>query len=134
MGDSEQDNSENSDKTYSEKLVEDFLKERNIRCDFEQPVYVKDDKDRPRVWSPDFYLPELGMYVEVCGAKRRAYKFRKEVYKKNKIPVIFVHTYKETKWRFYLLTEMKRITEERSKFLTERIRASDGDTGIRKGE
>ena len=101
------------DMTQAELKVANFLSDKGIWWNFEQPIYVKDDKERPRVWTPDFYLPELGIYIEVCGTNRRAYKFRKTIYKKNKIPVIFVHTYKYDKWTDYLLEEISRIHKER---------------------
>lgn len=102
--------------TFAEKRVESFIRKLGFECDYEQPVYVKDDKERPRVWTPDFFLPELGIYVEVCGAKRQHYKFRKKIYEKNKIPVIFIHAYKyPDKWECYLIKEIKNMHGERSK-------------------
>ncbi|MFH0798485.1 MAG: hypothetical protein V1906_03680, partial [Candidatus Woesearchaeota archaeon] len=81
--------------TSSEKEVATYLQEINIWWQYEQPIYVLDDKDRPRVWTPDFYLSELGIYIEVCGSKNFNYEFREKVYKKNKVPIIFIHRYKE---------------------------------------
>ncbi|MBI4010034.1 MAG: hypothetical protein HY361_02460 [Candidatus Aenigmarchaeota archaeon] len=116
----EERNSIYEDMTLAEKRVADFLKERHIRWNFEQPVYVRDNKKRPRVWTPDFFLPELGIYLEVCGAKRRSYKFRKEVYEHedNKVPVIFVHTYKVNRWKEFVLNAIKRLHEDRSKIVS----------------
>jgi hypothetical protein len=85
------------DMTQAEIKVANFLSNIGIWWNFEQPIYLRDNKDRPRVWTPDLYLPELGVYVEVCGTDRKDYYFRKTVYEKNKIPVIFVHTYKQDK-------------------------------------
>lgn len=99
--------------TQSEIKVAEFLTHNGIWWNYEQPIYVKDDKERPRVWTPDFYLPELGIYVEVCGADRKSYDYRKEIYVKNKIQVIFVQTYKYGKWQEFLLKEIKRIHDDR---------------------
>ncbi len=76
--------------TNKEKSVANFLTFLNIFWIYEAPVFIQDERDRPRVWTPDFYLPQLGMYVEVCGIDREAYRYRKTMYFKNNIPVIFV--------------------------------------------
>jgi hypothetical protein len=105
---------EDKERTIQETRVEQFLNELGLHTDFESPVFITDDKKRPRVWSPDFFLPELGIYIEVCGAKRRAYKYRREIYQDNKIPVIFVKTYFEEKsWKKWILDEIRRIHQER---------------------
>ena len=80
--------------TNAEKEVADYLKEINLYWKFEQPVFVSDEKERPRVWAPDFYLPELGIYIEVCGSENIDYEYRKKIYAKNRIPVIFIHQFK----------------------------------------
>ena len=85
------------DMTKSEKEVADYLYELKIWWQFEQPIYVWDDKDRPRVWTPDFYLPELGIYIEVCGSEKFDYRYRAGIYKKNRVPVIFIHRFKNKK-------------------------------------
>ncbi len=120
MDKNQQQDSIYEDMTKAERRVADFLKSKGVRWNFEQPIYVRDDKKRPRVWTPDFFLPELGIYIEVCGRARRAYKFRKRVYEHedNKVPVIFVHTYKVNRWQGYLLQEIKRIHTERTKIVT----------------
>jgi len=69
------------------------LQELGLWWCYEFPVFIYDDKKRPRVWTPDFYIPKLGMYVEVCGAKRQDYQFREKIYKENGYRVIFLHLY-----------------------------------------
>jgi len=79
------------------------LKKLNLLWQFQQGIYLLDIEGRPRVWTPDFYLPELGIYIEVCGSKDFDYDYRAKVYRKNKIPTIFVHQYKSQKyWQKYL--------------------------------
>jgi hypothetical protein len=34
------------------------------------------------------------LYIEVCGSKEFDYEYRKEIYEKNGIPVVFLHYYK----------------------------------------
>jgi len=97
--------------TESEKQVADYLKELQLWWHYESPVFLIDEKGRPRVWTPDFYIPKLGMYVEVCGSEslKEQYKYREGVYKNNNYSVVFLHLYKEKeKWKSFLL---KRIVE-----------------------
>jgi hypothetical protein len=103
------------DMKESEKLVSSYLKELNIWWTYESPVFVYDEKDRPRVWTPDFYLPKLGMYVEVWGSENvKSMKYREQIYKKNDIYIIFVQVYKEEKkWKNYLVKRILEIDEVR---------------------
>jgi hypothetical protein len=102
----------------SEKEVANYLKELNIWWNYEHPIFVYDDRDRPRVWTPDFYLPELGMYIEVCGSEKFDYKFREEICKNNKIPIFFVHKYKDkNSWKYYLKRRLIEISEKRQKII-----------------
>lgn len=80
-----------------ENLVSDFLRSLGIYWIFESPVFVTDDKGRPRVWTPDFYLPEFGIYIEVMGPYGN-YEYRDFVYNKNHIPVVFIDPYNDQYW------------------------------------
>jgi hypothetical protein len=112
---------EEKEMTIQEEKVAHFLDELGLEKQYESPVFVTDDKKRPRVWSPDFFLPELGIYLEVCGAQRRAYKYRKQIYEANKIPVIFVKTFfTEKSWKDYIRKEIRRIHEERNQLIRDK--------------
>jgi len=81
---------------------------------FESPIFLYDEKDRPRVWTPDFYIPKLGMYIEVCGSEKFDYEYRDRAYQKNGYHVIFVHAYKNAKqWKKFLLKTIMEIEEPR---------------------
>ena len=98
-----------TDMKYSEKQVSKYLKELGLWWIYQSPVFVYDEKNRPRVWTPDFYVPKLGLYIEVCGSEKFKYEYRERIYKKNEFYVIFVHFYKEQeKWKSFLV---KRIIE-----------------------
>jgi hypothetical protein len=100
--------------TDAEIQVSSFLKELDLWWVYEFPVFVYDEKKRPRVWTPDFYIPKLGMYIEVCGSEDFNYKYREKIYKKNGYPVIFVHFYKKkTKWKNYLVKRIMEIERKR---------------------
>ena len=63
--------------TKSEQEVAQFLKELGIFWSYEKPIYVWDKNERPRVWTPDFYLVPFGIYVEVCGSEDFDYEYRR---------------------------------------------------------
>ena len=103
-----------ADMTDSEIQVANYLRELDLWWVYEFPVFVYDEKKRPRVWTPDFYIPKLGMYIEVCGSEDFNYKYREKIYKKNGYHTIFVHFYKEQeKWKSYLVMRIKEIEESR---------------------
>jgi len=103
-----------ADMTDSELQVANYLRELDLWWVYESPVFVYDEKNRPRVWTPDFYIPKLGMHIEVCGSKDFDYDYRKKIYRENGYHVIFVHTYKEKeKWKNHLVNKIKQIEEFR---------------------
>ncbi len=95
-------------KTRSEREVAELLKEMGIKWSYEHPVFVWDENKRPRVWAPDFYLKQFGIYVEVCGSEKFDYGYRKKIFNKNGYSVIFLHLYKDRlKWKNHLLKYLK---------------------------
>ena len=100
--------------TNAEKDVADCLHELGLWWWYEFPVFVYDEKERPRVWTPDFYIPKLGMFVEVCGIKREDYDYREKIFKKNGYHIVFLHLYKkENKWKKYLVQKIMEIEDLR---------------------
>lgn len=106
--------------TKSEREVADLLKEMGIKWSYEHPVFVWDENKRPRVWAPDFYLRQFGIYVEVCGSEDFNYEYRRKILDKNGIRVIFLHLYKDQiKWRYHLRNYLERFVYNRYKKLNE---------------
>jgi hypothetical protein len=113
-----------ADMGRSEREVAKYLKELGLHWIFESPIFVYDEKDRPRVWTPDFYIPKLGIFIEVCGSEKFDYEFRERIYKKNGFFVVFVHFYKEKeKWRTYLIRRIMEIEEQRHSEVMKMINA-----------
>jgi hypothetical protein len=101
--------------TELEKEVANYLKSLGLRWTYQSPLFLYDNEGRPRVWTPDFYIPKLGIYIEVWGSRYRKYDFRKEIYELNQIPVIFIHAYKqELQWKNYLQKRIREIHTERA--------------------
>lgn len=44
-----------ADMSPAELLVCDFLKEMRIFWIYEQPVFLSDNNERPRIFAPDFF-------------------------------------------------------------------------------
>ena len=102
--------------TASERQVADYLKELGLWWHYEAPVFLNDEKKRPRVWTPDFFVPKLGMYIEVCGSEslKEQYKYREARYRENNYYVIFLHLYKEKEaWKSYLLKSIIKLENSR---------------------
>ncbi|MCK5601654.1 hypothetical protein KAR91_07295 [Candidatus Pacearchaeota archaeon] len=110
--------------TNAEKEVAEYLRSINLYWIFEYPIFVQDERDRPRVWTPDFYLPELGIYIEVCGKDRECYSYREKVLKKNRVQIIFIHQFKDgDSWKKFLVCEISRIQGFREeKIIDSRLR------------
>jgi hypothetical protein len=100
--------------TKAEREVAEMLKNMGIRWTYEHPVFVWDENKRPRVWAPDFYLPQFGIYVEVCGSEEFDYEYRRKIFDKNGHKVIFLHLYKESeKWVFHLIKYLHLYSKKR---------------------
>lgn len=100
----------------TERNVAQYLDEKGIRWTYEFPVIVKVENDKLRIWYPDFYLLDLGLFVEVCGTEKdKDEKYRREcVYKENEISVVFLHYYKpDNQWKSFLETEVNSIERSR---------------------
>ena len=100
--------------TNAKKKVADCLQELGLWWWDEFPVFVYDEKEKPRVWTPDFYIPKLGMYIEVCGMKREGYDYREKIFMKNGYNVVFLHLFKkENMWKKYLVKRIMEIEDHR---------------------
>jgi hypothetical protein len=102
--------------TFPERRVAECLKKLNIEWIYEQPVFVWNDDDRPRVWSPDFYFAQFGIYLEVYGSNDFGYNYRKRFFTKNSYCVIFLYCFKGMeKWEYHLRKRLKHFHLEREK-------------------
>ena len=46
-----------ADMKHSEIQVANFLKELGLHWIYESPVFIHDEKNRPRIWTPAFFIP-----------------------------------------------------------------------------
>jgi len=102
------------DMMASERQVAEFLDELGLPWTFEFPVFVYDERKRPRVWTPDFFIPKLGLYIEVCGSKDFNYKYREKIYRDNSVQIVFLHLYKKQDyWKKFLCAKIREVEETR---------------------
>jgi hypothetical protein len=100
--------------TETERKVAIYLNELNLRWVYEAPVFLYDNEERPRVWTPDFYLPSLGIHIEVWNTEEKSPEYREKAYKKNGYNVVFVHVFKEeNQWKNFLISRITSIEQKR---------------------
>ena len=108
--------------TKPEYEVAKLLKKLGIKWTYEQSVFVWDENKRPRVWAPDFYLKNFGIYIEVCGSEKFDYEYRRKIFDRNGHRVIFLHLYKESsKWKNHLISYLRLFTYSRNQKLVKII-------------
>jgi len=79
--------------TAAERDVAGYLDELNISYKFEYPVFVKDERGRPRLWTSDFYLIDIKIYIEVYESESSDLEYKKKMYTENKIDIIFLQLF-----------------------------------------
>ena len=104
--------------TPAERDIAGYLDKLNISYEFEYPVFVKDERGRPRLWTPDFYLIDIKIYIEICESESFDLEFRKKMYAENKIDIIFLPLFKkDLMWKEHFLEQMKIIVNSSRKKL-----------------
>ena len=106
-------------KSEGERRIACFLETNSIRYHYEPGVLVNSPYDKPRLWYPDFYLPEFGSYIEYYGlAGRENYdrgiKTKESVYSRMGLSVIPVYpwTFAEN-WQDYIMRELRQTVIRR---------------------
>jgi len=101
-------------KSGGERRIAYFLDSNLIKYRYEPSILVNSDNHRPRIWYPDFYLPEFGTYIEYYGlAGQKNYdqgiKLKETVYSKMGMEVIPVYPWMFAEsWQDYIMKELKR--------------------------
>jgi len=110
-------------KSEGERRIASFLKDSSIKYQYEPGVLVNSYEYKPRIWYPDFYLPEFGTYIEYFGlAGRQNYdrgiKRKEVVYSKMGLDVIQVYpwTFAEN-WQGYIMEELEQTAIRRYRTL-----------------
>jgi hypothetical protein len=113
-------------KSEGERQIAYFLQDNAIQYHYEPGLLVNSPDNKPRIWYPDFYLPEFGAYIEYFGlAGHQNYdqgtKRKETTYSKMGLAVIPIYPWTFTgNWQGYIMKELKRITGQRYKNLMSR--------------
>ena len=106
-------------KSEGEQRIAHFLDDNSIKYHYEPGVLVNSYEKKPRIWYPDFYLPEFGTYLEYFGLVGqedydRGVKRKKSTYSKMGLDVIPLYpwTFAED-WQGYIMKELKRTAVHR---------------------
>ena len=105
-------------KSRGERRIADFLDSYSIHYQYEHGVYVT-DQGKPRIWYPDFHLPEFATYVEYYGLAGDPHydlgiQRKTAVYAANRLDVIPVYpcTFRDA-WQRYIMDSLRHIGERR---------------------
>jgi hypothetical protein len=114
-------------KSKGEQRIADFLDHYGIRYIYEAPTAVT-HHNKVRIWYPDFYLPEYGLYIEYYGRLGdpdydRGVAEKTAAYNASGLEVIPVYPRHLTNaCPEYLAQEIRRITKYRTKRAEAEIR------------
>lgn len=115
----------NQFKSRGEKKIAGFLEENDIKYNYEAGVLIYQTKNFPRIWYPDFELPEFSTYIEYYGMVGnpdydRGIKVKEAAYGKMGMSVIpiYPHMFSEN-WQGYIMKEIKiKIQRQYDKLLS----------------
>ncbi|KXB06971.1 hypothetical protein AKJ51_02400 [candidate division MSBL1 archaeon SCGC-AAA382A20] len=85
---------QSSYRSRGERKIADFLTDTGLSFRYEAPLLVE-DKGKPKIWYPDFKLPDYHMVIEYFGIRgdpgyRRMKDRKRKVYKANNIPAFLI--------------------------------------------
>jgi len=95
-------------KSRGEQQIANFLANNKIKSDYEK--YPLIFKEEGQICIPDFYLPSYKIYIEFYGGFPKAWKkkvMKNKLYKKYKIPCIFITPAELRDLNNYLMGELK---------------------------
>jgi len=110
-------------KSEGESKIARFLEENSIKYHYEPGVLIYYPRDKPRIWYPDFYLPEFGTYIEYFGLSgKQQYdqgtRVKESIYSKMGLSVIPIYPWTFTEnWKGYIMNELKQKTLDSYKHL-----------------
>ncbi|MEE4264860.1 MAG: hypothetical protein V2I56_19405 [Desulfobacteraceae bacterium] len=105
---------QNRFKSKGEEKIANYLDLTKIRYQYEPAVIIESQARKPRIWYPDFYLPEFKTYIEYYGmAGNQKYdqgiRSKTQAYQKSGFDVIPFYPWMFAKdWNGYLKRELKR--------------------------
>ena len=112
-------------KSQGERRIARFLDQYGIRYVYEKPVAIVDE-NKTKLWHPDYFLPDLGVYIEFYGmAGQPDYDAgiarKTALYSANGIDVISLYpAHFRYDWQTHLRNELRNIQNYRRNALPRR--------------
>jgi DNA helicase-4 len=106
-------------KSEGERQIANFFDTNSIKYQYEPGILVNTAEEKPRIWYPDFYLPEFGSYMEyygLVGQKNydKGIKTKERIYSEMGLDVIPVYPWMFTEnWQGHIMTELERGMKRR---------------------
>jgi hypothetical protein len=110
-------------KSKGEETIAKILKKYNLDFVYEYPLLIKEtkngDKEKLRIWYPDFWLPKYSIIIEYFGLINNSeYKKGKEVKVKayKELDIDYIPVYPSTiqgDLKSYLLINIKKLINEK---------------------
>ena len=101
-------------KSKGEKKIAYFLDQNSIKYQYEPALILESRMDKPRIWYPDFHLPDFKTYIEYFGMTgdlcyERGIKRKETAYARSGVNVISVYPWMfNENWKGYIMDELKR--------------------------
>ena len=106
-------------KSAGERRIADVLNKYGIAFFYEHPMAVQDQQNKLRIWYPDFFLPEYGIYLEFNGFEGNpnydnGIMIKNSAYKKNGIDIIGITpSIQNGQLGNYIINQIYRIQRKR---------------------
>lgn len=110
-------------KSEGERRIAYFLDRNSIQYRYEPGVLINSAYEKPRIWYPDFYLPEFNTYIEYYGLAGRKHYDRgidrkNTIYTNMGLDVMPIYPWMLSgNWQGYLMRELKRSNVRKYKVL-----------------
>ena len=105
-------------KSEGERRIAYFLYNNSIKYKYESGILINSDS-KPRIWYPDFHLPEFETYIEYFGLAGnsnydKGIKTKETMYSKMGLDVIPVYPWMFAEdWEGYIMKGLKNVTAHR---------------------
>lgn len=96
-------------RSRGEQKIANFLFENKIKSVYEGKTLIF--REEGQICIPDFYLPSLKIYIEFYGGYPKSWKkkvMKNKLYKKHKIPCIFITPAELRDLDYYLIGELRK--------------------------
>lgn len=106
-------------KSEGERRIAYFLDNNAIMYQYEPGVLINSFYGKPRIWYPDFHLPEFKTYIEYFGLAGnpeydKGIKTKEAMYSKAGLDMIPVYPWMFAEnWQGYIMKELKNVTVQR---------------------